>query len=118
MYTLEDLEVAKTELGTWLDRFDRYTGNNPNKYQSDIRAARRKVSVIESSLKADGAIPLSATELLEKELDAAFPNTENKQFVEYMGRTFQRRFWPMEKSRSGKSVTQWAKSWTEILPKN
>lgn len=78
MYTLEDMEEAKAELSAWLDRFDRYTGNNPNKYQSDIRAARRKVSEIESSLKADGTIPFSDTEFLEKELDCSFPQCQKQ----------------------------------------
>ena len=114
MYTLEDLAEAKAELCTWLGRFDRYTGNNPQKYQANIRTAQRKVSVIESSLRAVGAIPLSAVELLEKELDAAFPNAQNKQIVEYNGRNFQRRYWPVEKSRSGKSVVKWGKFWAEI----
>jgi hypothetical protein len=114
MYTLEDLEAAKAELSTWVDRFDRYTGNNPNKYHSDIGVARRNVSAIESSLKVNGTIPLSDAELLEKELDTAFPNAKSKQVVEYKGRTFQRRFWPIEKTRSGKNVSEWGESWTEI----
>lgn len=40
-----DLAAAEAELKLWLDRFDNYSGNNPNKYQADIRAARRKRDV-------------------------------------------------------------------------
>lgn len=46
MLTPEDLERARKELQDWQDRFDRYSGNNPDKYQSDIREARRRVREI------------------------------------------------------------------------
>jgi hypothetical protein len=36
MYTLEDYEKAKAEARKWTDAFDRYSGNNLDKYQSDI----------------------------------------------------------------------------------
>lgn len=114
MYTLEDFEKAQAELRSWVDRFDRYSGNNPNKYQSDIKAARRHVRAIEESLKAAGLVQLSDTDLIEKELDVTFPNAASKQVVEFKGRRFQRQFWPIEKSRSGKSVREWGKGWTEI----
>ena len=113
-YTVDDLEKAREALRAWEDRFDRYTGNNPNKYQSDIKAARREVRMLEDALKADGAIPLNEKEQLERELDAAFPDAKSKQIVEHGGRRFQRRFWPVEKSRSGKTVTKWGRGWTEI----
>ena len=70
--------------------------------------------IIEDALKADGAISLTEKEQLEKELDAACPNAKSKQVVEHGGRRFQRRFWPVEKSRSGKSVTEWGRGWTEV----
>lgn len=113
-YTVDDLEKAREALRAWEDRFDRYTGNNPNKYQSDIRVARHEVRMIEDALKANGATPLTEKEQLEKELDAAFPDAKSKQTVEYGGRKFQRRFWPIEKSRSGKTVTEWGRGWTEV----
>jgi len=114
VYTADDLEKAREALRAWEDRFDRYTGNNLDKYQSDIKAARREVRMIEGALKADGAISLSEKEQLEKELDAAFPEATSKQIVEHGGRRFQRRFWPVEKSRSGKTVTEWGRGWTEV----
>lgn len=113
-YTLEDFEKAKVELRSWVDRFDRYSGNNPNKYQSDIKAARRHVRVVEETLKATGLVQLSDTDFIEKKFDVAFPNAAGKQLVEFKGRRFQRRFWPIEKSRSRKSVREWGKGWTEI----
>lgn len=113
-YSIDDLEQAREALRAWEDRFDRYTGNNPEKYQSDIRAAQRKVRTIEAALKAEGVLPLTEEERLERELDAAFPDARSKQIVEHNGRRFQRRFWPLEKSRSGKTVTEWGKGWTEV----
>lgn len=114
MYTLDDLEAARAALKSWQDQFDRYSGNNPDKYQADIKAARRQVRAIEDALKANGTIPLTEKEQLEKELDDAFPNARSKQIVSLNGRRFQRRFWPMEKSRSGKTVTEWGRGWTEL----
>ncbi len=49
-YTLEDLEQAKAELESWGQRFDNYSGNNPNKYQADPKQAREKIRIIEFSL--------------------------------------------------------------------
>lgn len=114
MYTVHDLEEARANLKSWEDRFDRYSGNNPDKYQADIKAARRKVTAISNALKESGQIPLTEKEILEKALDAAFPNAKSKQIVEFQGRRFQRRFWPIEKSRSGKTVIDWERGWTEL----
>lgn len=40
------------------ERFDNYTCNNPDKYASDLRAARGTVRTIKANLKSDGAIAL------------------------------------------------------------
>lgn len=58
-YTLKDLEAAKTELEIWQQRWNNYSGNNPDKYQTDIRLARQRVYAIEAALKDTGAIPMS-----------------------------------------------------------
>ena len=113
-YTLDDFEKARTELRGWSDRFDRYSGNNPNKYQSDIRMASMKVEMIESSLKASGIIPKSEKELLEERIDAAFPNARSKDIVEFEGQKYQLRFWPKRKSRSRKTVKEWERWWEKL----
>jgi len=110
-FTPSNLEEATKLLREWQDKFDRYSGNNPNKYQANIRAARRRVRLIENALKASGQLALSEDEALEKELDRMFPNAKSKEVVEYKGQKFQRNFWPLEKSRSGKSVVEWNRSW-------
>lgn len=112
-YTLEDLEQARAELRAHSDRFDRYSGNNPNKYRSDIDMARMQVELIESSLKASGVLPKSEQELLEERIDAAFPKARSKDIIEFEGRKYQLRFWPKRKSRSGQ-VKEWAHGW-ELL---
>lgn len=114
MYSLEDLEKAKASLRGWEDRFDRYSGNNPNKYQSDIRAIRRQVRMITDALKFAGVLPLTEKEQLEKELDSEFPSAKSKQIVEHRGRKYQRCFWPTETSRSGKNVTAWGCGWDDV----
>jgi hypothetical protein len=117
-YTLADLERAKSDLAAWQQRWDNYTGNNPDKYQADIRSARAEVQRIEQYLKLTGVIPLTEPEKLERELDAAFPNAKSREIVEYQGRKFQRRFFPLEKSRSRKTVTAWGRSWEELKEPN
>jgi hypothetical protein len=56
-YSLQDLDDARAELKRWQERWENYDGNNPNKYQADIRIARQKVSSIEYDLKQQGLLP-------------------------------------------------------------
>ncbi|MEW6613015.1 MAG: hypothetical protein ACOY5C_12270 [Pseudomonadota bacterium] len=111
MYSLRDYEEAKAELEQWKKRWENYSGNNPNKYQADIKAVRRKLELIESALKKDGLLAVSEKEQLADTLDAAFPNADNKEIVSFEGKRYMRRFYPLEKSRTGKTVTEWGKSW-------
>lgn len=113
MYTIADLEKAKTERSAIEARWDNYSGNNPNKFHSQRNAAQAKVEIIEAHLKASGDIPLSDHEILEKELDHLFPEAASKGIVEHQGVRYQRRFSPAEHSRSG-NVTRWHKSWVVV----
>ena len=114
MYTLDDYEKAKAEARKWTEAFDRYSGNNPNKYQSDIKQARVKLREIEQDLKRRGVLMTNDKEKLEAELDKQFPEAKSKQSVEYKGNRYQRKYFPLEKSRSGKTVTEWGKTCIEI----
>lgn len=114
MYTLDDFEKAKAEVRRWTDAFDRYSGNNPDKYQSEIKHARAKLREIEEDLKSSGLLVMNEKEKLEAELDDQFPKATSKQIVEYKGKSYQRKFFPLEKSRSRKTVTEWGKTWIEI----
>jgi hypothetical protein len=114
MYTIEDYEEARAELRRWDERWANYSGNNPDKYQADLKAARKKVRYIELYLKDAGILPLTEQELLERHLDTAFPKARSKEVVEFNGKKNCRRFFPMEMSRSRKTVTEWGKSWEEV----
>ena len=82
MYTVEDLEFAQAQLREWSDRFDRYDGNNPDKYQSEIRNAQAKVREIECELKKTGLLQMTDKEKLNAALEAAFPDARHRQVVE------------------------------------
>lgn len=114
MYTLEDYEKTKVEYASWVKKWDNYSGNNPDKYQADIRAAARELRRIEQYLKDAGLLERTEKEKLERELDRMFPDAQSKEVVEYNGKEYQRRYWPLEKSRSGKTVNKWGRSWEPI----
>ncbi|WP_299410363.1 hypothetical protein [uncultured Roseobacter sp.] len=114
MYSIEDLEAAKAELTVWERRLENYNGNNPDKYQADLKTARRKVRHVTEALKATGTLKRTFEEELQSRLDAAFPNARSKEIVEFEGRRFQKRFYPLERSRSAKTVTEWGREWTRL----
>lgn len=115
MATLEDLEAARAELAAWEKRWEDYSGNNPDKYRSDIRSAQAKVSAIEAELKASGVlVPKTPEEQLHADLDAMFPNAKSREVVEFEGKRYRRRFIPMQRSNSGKTVKEWGKTWEEL----
>jgi hypothetical protein len=114
MYTLEDLENARKKLESIQKHWDNYMGNNPNKYESDFKAARREIRMIEDYLKSTGVIPLTEQEQRDKLLDSLFPRAQSKEIVEHEGKRYQKRFFPLERSRSRKSVTEWGSHW-ELL---
>lgn len=113
-YTLADLEQAKAELTAADDAWANSSSNNPNKGQARLKAAREKVRYIEAELKRTGVLELSPKEKLEAELDRRFPDAKSREVVEFEGRRYRRRFEPLEKSRTGKSVTAWGKYWEAV----
>ncbi|MDQ0080991.1 hypothetical protein J2W35_001328 [Variovorax boronicumulans] len=113
MYTLDDYNLAKIELDALNQRWENYSGNNPNKYKADIAAAGAKVRAIESALKSAGILQRTPQEELEHKLDLAYPNAQSKQIVEFEEKRYIRRFMPLRRSISGRSVTEWAKFWEE-----
>lgn len=114
MYSMKDLEEAREALATWRRRAENDSSNNPNKYQADITEAFIRVNEIEEHLKKTGEIPMSDIELLRAELDAKYPDAKSKDVVEHDGRRFQRRFFPLAKSASGKTVLLWGKTWDAL----
>ncbi|KZX80366.1 hypothetical protein A3715_37730, partial [Oleiphilus sp. HI0009] len=104
MYKIQDLEKAKAELDLWEQKFANHRSNNPNKYEAQIKSARATVRMITESLKESGEIELTEHEKLERQLDQTFPNAKSNEVVEYNNTRYQRKFFPLERSRSRKSV--------------
>ncbi len=113
-YTEEDYKQAKQELNELSDKFDRYSGNNPNKYRSEINEASRKVKRIEDELKKQGILERSDSEQRDAILDKEFPNARRKETVVFNGERFMKIFYPADKSLSGKTVHEWGSYWKEV----
>jgi hypothetical protein len=113
-YSLTDLERARDELARWEERWANSSSNNPDKHMGRIRVARRRLREVEDALKASGQLPLSDKEQLEARLDLAFPNARSKEIVEFEGKKYQRIFYPVERSRSRKTVNEWGKEWRAV----
>ena len=113
-YTTEDYAAAKARLERLTDQMASYSGNNPNKHRADVAAARATLHQIETDLKARGVLPRTSDEERDALLDSAFPNAQSKEVVEWQGRRYVRRFSPVSKSLSGKTVNEWHKFWEEV----
>lgn len=114
MYTLKDLEEARAELQDWNNRWENYDGNNPNKYQSQRRAAIRRVEEIQEFLSLAELNSGVRSPTIDETLNSLYPNAISGSEVLYEGKRFRRRYAPAEKSRSRKTVTRWRGWWEEI----
>lgn len=114
MYTLKDLEEARAELQDWNNRWENYDGNNPNKYQSQIRAAIRRVEEIQEFLSLAELNSGVRSPTIDETLNSLYPNAKSGSEVLYEGKRFRRRYAPAEKSRSRQTVTRWRGWWEEI----
>lgn len=119
-YTLEDLEKAQEELRLWEDRLDKTLSNNLNKFRSQVKDARIKIRLIKEILKASGVIEKTDAEKIIEALDKLCPNAKSKQIVTYEEKMYQIRYFPLDKSLSGKTVHEWGHEWRliEKSPKN
>ncbi len=111
MYTLQDLEEARAELNEWVRRDDNYDGGNIDKYRFLIDDAKARIRRIEKHLKSVGIMPYTDVELFEAELDRLFPKAKSKDIVSYNGNRYQRRYFPLQTSRSRKTVKEWGREW-------
>ncbi|WP_077341173.1 hypothetical protein [Pseudocolwellia agarivorans] len=75
-----------------------------------------KKAAILSDLKSKGLIAFTEAEIISAKLMALYRRTKNHQMVEYNGSTYECRFSPLKLSKSGKSVSKWAKYWLRKLP--
>lgn len=109
-----ELAEARRQLARFEQRWEDYTGNNPNKYRGDLNLWRGEVDRLERALKKDGVLPVTDEEKLEFELDRRFPGARSREVVEFDGKKYRRRFSPAEFSRTRKSVTRWHKWWEPV----
>jgi len=113
-YTLADLEAAKAALERLTQADDNYSGNNPNKFRTRLNEARGLVRRIEAALKQAGEIALTPQEALERDLDRLFPDARSREIVTHEGVRYQRRFTPLAKSLSQRTVTEWDRRWDRL----
>lgn len=115
MYTLDDLTTAKAEFDRleqlWCDAF-RHKQSNP--YDGQARAASMRLREIEDDLKKRGIIPFSQHELLVESLNQLFPKAQSREVVVYQGKRYRKKFWPLELSKTGKTVKKWANGWEPL----
>lgn len=114
MYSLEDLASAKAESDRWSDAYANDRSNNPNKYEAQRRDAGIRVRRIEESLKSQGLIEKSESELLSEELGRLYPDAKSRTIVTHNGKQYQSRYFPLVQSRSRKTVKEWGHSWVAI----
>lgn len=112
-YTIEDYAAAKAKFDALNEKWENYTGNNPNKYRADIEESKAQMHLIEVELKAAGLLARTAIEERDALLDAAFPNAQSREIVEWQGKKYIRRFTPAAKNLSGNTVKAWVKYWEE-----
>lgn len=113
-YTVGDLEKANAELKYWDDAFANDRSNNPNKYEAQRRDARRAVRRIEEDLKRRGLIAKTDAELLAEELDRLYPRAPSGKTVLHKGKMYRIKYFPVEQSRSRKTVKEWGHRWVLV----
>jgi hypothetical protein len=69
---------------------------------------------VEDHLKQTGAIEYTEQEKLDMELDKIYPNAKSKTVVEYNGKKYKIGYFPLERSRTGKTVHEWGHTWKLI----
>ena len=113
-YMLEDLATAQEELDRWQRAWENYPGNNPKKFDAQLRASRDRVALLQKQLKEAGVLPWTDQELIERELDRAFPRARHNEIVEWNGERYQRKFTPVLSNR--RRVKSWSGTWIKLEP--
>ncbi len=108
-YTLEDFEKERN----WDSGFG---PNNPNAVKRAYSNHLRRLKEIKDYLIGEGLLKqeepkITEEEKISEELDRLYPNAKSKSIVEYKGEKYQIHYFPLSKSRSGKTVHEWGHSW-------
>lgn len=109
-YTLEDLEKERQ----WDSGFG---PNNPGAERRKLLAHQARLREIEDYLKAEGMLEMTAKEKVSRKLDELHPNAKSKTVVEHNGNRYQMRYFPLDTSRSGKTVREWGHRWRLVVEK-
>jgi hypothetical protein len=111
-YTEKDLEKAKQDL----ERANEIgmSGNNPNAGRARQQEARARLRTVKQALKQAGQIEKTDEGKLTAELDRIYPNAKSKTIVEHDGKKYQVRYFPLESSRTGKTVLEWGHQWVPL----
>ncbi len=113
-YTPQSLEEARERLAIVEEHDANYTGNNPNKYRSEIQEALAEVQKIERTLKEHGLLEATEHELASFALERGHRYAKSGEIVEYNGNLYRRRYSPLSYSRSRKTVTRWGRYWDPV----
>jgi hypothetical protein len=108
--TLKDLDDALTQLQRAHEQAGRRSGKG---CKTEIEDAHAEVRAIERELKQAGIIPRTAQELLDAELDSAFPDAAGSDVVVHRGNRYKRRFFAVRKTARGK-VQEWGRIWEGV----
>jgi hypothetical protein len=113
-YTLADLEAAQ-------QAEDSGRHNNPGRTARLNRKNAATIAEIRAALIEQGDLPPRQkfgaefeSERIQAQLDRLYPNAESKSVVEYQGAKWKRRYWPIDTSRSGKTVYEWHGYWEKL----
>lgn len=107
-YSLEDLKKIQ-------DRGPLYTesANPESNSRADATYAAHIWEVTEN-LKKQGLVDTTEEEKISMELDSQYPDAKPKTIVQYKEKKYQIQYFPILKSRSGKTVHKWGHSWVVI----
>lgn len=106
-YTLEDLEREKK----WDSGFG---PNNPRAVSRELHEHAMRLREIEDYLKQTGTIEYTKQEKIDAELDKLYPDARSKTVVEYNGGKYKIKYFPRDKSNSGKTVYEWGHTWVPL----
>lgn len=107
---LADVGAAQAARDAAAARWEAYAGNNP--YPPALKAYEAASGSLESAIeavKAAGAMPRTEAELLNLELDKAFPDAKSNEVVMHQGRRYKRKFAP-----TGNKSRPWHRYWQAL----
>lgn len=67
------------------EKWENYSGNNPNRFRAGIETAKATLARIEGALKNTGVLPRTTQEERDAALDRAYPNALTLQIVQWEG---------------------------------